>query len=258
MTIELPVRFQGSGEPLVLLHGLFGQSMNFQGIMRRLAERHECAALDLRNHGRSTHAPTMSYPEMADDVATFIESRFPDGADIMGHSMGGKVAMALALTRPELVKRLVIADIAPVTYEHDFDYVIAPMRRLDLTTVESRADADLRLRAAIADAGLRGFLLTNLARGERGWHWRINLPAIDSAMAQLTGFPDTLDGHTFDGATLFLSGADSNYVSQQSQIDSARRLFPQAEFQAIAGAGHWLHADKPAEFAAALTAFLGG
>lgn len=258
MTIELPVRYQGSGRPLVLLHGLFGQGMNFQGIMRRLADHFECAALDLRNHGRSTHQPTMSYTEMAQDVAAFIQGRFPDGAFVMGHSMGGKVAMALALTQPELVTRLVVADIAPVTYEHGFDHVIAPMRRLDLTTIESRADADLRLRGAIADAGLRGFLLTNLARGDQGWQWRINLPAIDSAMGELMGFPTSLDGRTYDGPTLFLSGADSNYVSQRSQIDTARRYFPAATFQSVAGAGHWLHADKPAEFAKALTGFLEG
>lgn len=257
MTIELPVRYHGSGKPLVLLHGLFGQSMNFQGIMRRLADEFECAALDLRNHGRSPHVASMSYLEMASDVADFVQTRFPEGAFVMGHSMGGKVAMALALTKPEVVTGLVVADIAPVTYQHDFDHVVAPLRRLDLTTIESRADADLRLRASIADAGLRGFLLTNLARGEAGWHWRINLPAIDAAMAELAAFPQSLDNRTFAGATLFLSGADSNYVNHQTHIDVCRRYFPNAKFTALDGAGHWLHADKPAEFAAALADFLG-
>ena len=203
--------------------------------------------LDARNHGTSPWAATMTYPEMAGDVAAYIEARGLTGAEILGHSMGGKTAMTLALTRPELVRRLIVVDIAPVPYrrgaqEPYADYVSA-MRALDLSGLRRRADADAALAGAIPDPTLRAFLVQNLEVVEGGYRWRMNIDAIEANLESLTGFP-VYQSH-YDGPTTVIAGELSNYVKPRDE-DAIRARLPSARIVVIDGAGHWPHADQPA------------
>ena len=185
-------------------------------------------------------APTQSYPDMAADLAEVIGSDGP--MDVMGHSMGGKAAMVLALTRPTLVRRLVVADIAPVAYAHDQSRHIANMRALDLGGLSSRSAADRRLAAIEPDAALRAFFLQSLDFGSDPPLWRLNLDVLEAEMAGIVGWPEVRG--RFDGPSLFLSGGQSAYVRPEHR-PIIRALFPAARFAKIPGAGHWLHAEKP-------------
>lgn len=235
------------GTPLLIAHGLFGSARNWGVIAKRLSSDREVRAVDMRNHGESPWLETQSYADMAGDLAEAVGSR----ADVLGHSMGGKAAMFLALEHPEKVRRLVVADIAPVTYGHTQLPLIAAMRGLDLNAIETRGDADRQLQANVPEAGVRAFLLQSLDVKAR--HWRLNLDVLAREMDKIIGFPN-VDGQ-FDGPTLFLTGAESNYVKPEHR-EKIRRLFPKAMFAKIPGAGHWLHAEKPREFEAAVAAFL--
>ncbi len=173
----------GQGEPLLILHGLFGSSRNWQSLARQYAGHFDVISVDLRNHGQSFHAPQMDYRVMAEDVSALINS--VDVADclVIGHSMGGKVALQLAIDQPQLLKRMVIADIAPVSYRHDHNETLDALMAVDLEQVNSRADADQQMQAHIPEAALRAFLLQNLVRQDIRWQWRVNLDAIESHMA---------------------------------------------------------------------------
>jgi len=240
----------GAASPLVIAHGLFGSGRNWGVIARRLADRGPVLASDMRNHGDSPRGATNSYEDMAADLAEVIEA---EGAqvDLCGHSMGGKAAMVLALTRPELLRRVVIADIAPKAYSHSQNHLIAAMRQVDLAAVESRGDADAMLAPHVAEKGLRAFLLQSLDVKAR--RWKLNLDVLEAEMSTVTGWPGTTG--RFDGPALFLTGAESDYVSRDDR-EVIRDLFPKARFAALPGAGHWLHADRPREFEAALRVFL--
>ena len=170
--------------------------------------------------------------------------------------MGGKVAMHLALKTPHRVSALAVVDMAPARYTHDFDNVLAAFRRVDLTTVSSRADADAQMRAAIPGSAVRAFLLQNLERRDGRWGWRVNLAALAAAQAAITGFPDYPPGTQYAGPALFIHGELSDYVKPSHQV-AIRRLFPQAALQGIEGAGHWVYADQAAAFLEALEGFLG-
>lgn len=233
--------------PLLIAHGLFGTARNWGVVARRLAATRRVTAVDMRNHGASTWFESHGYLDMAADLASIIN----EGTDILGHSMGGKAAMALALTRPEILRKMVVADIAPVTYAHTQQSMIDAMRAIALDRVESRRDADAQLAERIENAGVRAFLLQSLDVKER--RWRLNLDVLEREMSRIVGFPE-LDG-VFEGPTLFLTGAESTYVTaaHRSRI---RALFPKARFVRIPGAGHWLHADRPRAFEAAVAAFL--
>ena len=233
--------------PLLVAHGLFGSARNWGAVAKRLSDKRPVRVADMRNHGESPWFPTNSYEDMASDLARTITA--PSG--VLGHSMGGKAAMTLALTRPELVRKLVVADIAPVGYGHTQMPMIDAMRRIDLDLVNTRSDADAQLRAHIDEPGVRAFLLQSLDVKDR--RWRLNLDTLADDMDKILGFP-ALDG-PFDGPTLFLAGADSDYVRPEHR-DTIRSLFPRAVFARIPDAGHWLHADKPREFEAAVAAFL--
>lgn len=238
--------------PLLIVHGLFGSAKNWGAIARRLAGDRRVVAVDMRNHGASPRADSQSYPDMAADLAEVIADV---GApmDVLGHSMGGKAAMQLALTRGNLIGRLVVADIAPVAYGHSQSHLVRAMRGLDLSGLDSRSEADRRLAAEIEDPGVRAFLLQSLDLKADPPRWRLNLDVLDREMDRITGWPGT-EGH-FDGPALFLTGAQSDYVKPEHR-ETIRRLFPNAKFAKIPGAGHWLHAERPREFEAAVRAFL--
>ncbi|MDX1575370.1 MAG: alpha/beta fold hydrolase [Kiloniellales bacterium] len=254
-TVELAYSETGAGPPLVILHGLFGSRRNWAGIARQLGDAYRVFALDLRNHGESPWAESMSYRAMAADVAAFLERQGLEGATVLGHSMGGKAAMLLALERGELVGRLIVVDIAPVAYGHSHLPTIEAMRAIDLSAVSRRGEVDQALQGAVPDPGLRGFLLHNLASEDGRLRWRINLAALGNNMDGLIGYPDDLADLSYDGASLFLAGAVSDYLRAEHH-PPIRALFPAAEFDAIAGAGHWVHAEQPEAFLARVQAFL--
>jgi len=244
----------GEGEvPLLIVHGLFGSARNWRVLQKRLAESRRVIAVDLRNHGSSFWDDDNSYEALAADLAAVIEAH-GGVADVLGHSMGGKAAMALALARPEMLRRLIVADIAPVAYGHTQAGYIAAMQAVDMSVVARRSDADKQLAATVAEAPLRAFFVQSIELGDAGARWVLNLAALAVEMPKIMGFPQFES--VFDGPVLMLSGACSDYVTPERRPDILR-LFPQAEFEAIEGAGHWLHAEKPREFQAAVEAFLG-
>jgi esterase len=238
--------------PLVIAHGLFGSGRNWGVIARRLADHRDVIAVDMRNHGDSPRFATQSYAEMAADLAEVIAVH-GGLADVMGHSMGGKAAMMLALGQGHLLRRLVVADIAPVAYGHDHAENLAAMTGLDLTGLTSRADADARLAETMADAALRAFFLQSLDLRANPPGWRLNLAVLEREMPGIVGWP--APSGQFDGRALFLSGADSSYVLPEHRTLILAQ-FPQAYFARIPGAGHWLHAEKPREFEATVRIFL--
>ncbi len=238
----------GTATPLLIVHGLYGSGRNWGVIAKRLSDRGPVIAVDQRNHGNSPWADSHDYFDMAADLAAVIEAE-GQAMDIVGHSMGGKAAMVLALTRPDLVRRLVVADIAPVAYTHNPVSNITAMRGVDLAHVTNRAEAAAQLDV---EPALRDFFLQSLDMKEK--RWRLNLDVLEAFMPQIVGWPDVRG--QFQGKTLFLSGALSDYVLPDHRA-AIKAHFPNAIFAKIPGAGHWLHADKPREFEAAVRAFLG-
>ncbi|MDU8942813.1 alpha/beta fold hydrolase [Ovoidimarina sediminis] len=241
---------EGSGPRVLIAHGLYGSARNWGVIVRRLSDAFTVTAVDMRNHGQSPWAESHGYEDMAADLAEAIGGR----AHVVGHSMGGKAAMVLALTAPERVDRLIVADIAPVAYSHTQIQYIEAMRGVDLSRVETRGDADRQLAGVVPEEGVRAFLLQSL--DVKGRRWRLNLDVLAREMDRIIGFPGDLGG-VFEGPALFLSGAESDYVRPEHR-ERIKTLFPNAKFAKIPGAGHWLHAEKPREFEAAVRAFLGG
>lgn len=207
-------------------------------------------SVDMRNHGESDWRDSHSYPDMANDLAEVITAQGMP-MDVIGHSMGGKAAMVLALQHPELLRRLIVADIAPVPYTHTQIGFIAAMRELNLEQVEKRSDADRVLSGSVDDAGIRAFLLQSL--DIKGKRWRLNLDVLEAEMPKIMGFPE-LDSQ-FGGAALFLSGGASDYVLPEHRA-GIKALFPKARFARIPNTGHWLHAEKPREFVETAQAFL--
>lgn len=254
----------GAGAPLVILHGLFGSGRNWTAIARRLAARGwRVLTPDLRNHGASPWDSAMDYPAMAADLRTMLDSTLTaeDPPPVVaGHSMGGKVAMRLALDHPGAVRAVIAVDVAPVTYGHGLESYARTMRDIPLKTVRRRADADAALAETIPEPGIRTFLLQNLVLpgpDDTPPHprWRLNLAALIEGMADITGWPDPPDGARFDGPMLVLAGEASGYVRPEHH-DAIRRLFPAARVETIAGAGHWVHAEKPDATVTALGGFL--
>lgn len=242
-----------TGTLLLIAHGLFGSARNWGVVAKRLSEKRRVLTVDMRNHGQSDWRPTHSYKDLAADLAEVVEIN-GGRADVLGHSMGGKAAMRLALERPELINRLIIADIAPVGYDHTQVHLIHAMRRLSLEELTSRNEADRHLSRDVEDPATRAFLLQSLDLKTTPPCWRLNLDVLEAEMPGIVGWEDV--EASFDGPTLFLSGATSNYVRPEHR-QKIKTLFPAARFAKIPKAGHWLHAEKPREFEAAVATFLG-
>ena len=230
--------------PLMIVHGLFGSARNWGAIARRLADSRLVIVPDMRNHGNSPWYPSHSYADLAGDLAA-LGAPYPP-LDILGHSMGGKAAMMLALAEPARVNRLLIADIAPVAYSHSQMKYVQAMQALDLT-LATRGQADQRLARDVPDAATRAFLLQSLDLKSEPPRWRLNLETLGAEMGQIMGWPNPPG--QFAGPALFLSGALSSYVGPEHRAP-IRALFARPSFAKIAGAGHWLHAEKPHEFEA--------
>lgn len=243
------------GPPLIVLHGLFGSARNWAGHARSLADTHHVYALDLRNHGSSGRAMTMTYEEMAEDVAGFIADEDLSAPLVLGHSMGGKVAMQLALNAPDLIRALMVVDIAPVSYGHDMLDYIAAMQMLDLSGEQRRAELEEELRGEVNDPGISAFLMTNLERANGGFQWRINLTAISAGMSAISAFSPP-PGATYDGPAVFIAGSESSYI-RDSHRERITELFPRSRTVTIKDANHWVHADQPEAFLKTVNAFLG-
>lgn len=245
----------GDSLPLVFLHGLFGSSANWRGIVKRFEHSHRILVPDLRNHGRSPHHPDVSYEAQAGDVVAFLDRLNLSQALFVGHSMGGKVAMRLGLYHGDRVAGLVCVDIAPANYDVGrFGPVFEAMEAVDPDTLESRQQADERLAAYLPAKALRSYLLQNLMKEASGWGWRLNLEALQRGMPELSAY-DVEGSQPFPGDALFIYGGQSPYVKPE-HLPRIRRLFPFARIRQIAGAGHWVYADDPDAFVDALSAFL--
>ena len=239
--------------PLVIAHGLFGQARNWSALSKRLAAAgRRVVAVDMRHHGATEPAPAGGYEEMAGDLADTMAA---EGAgDLLGHSMGGKAAMAMALTRPGGLRRLVVADIAPIAYGgRDHLPYIRAMQAVDLSRVERRSQAEAALADAVPDRALRLFLVQSLELSPEGARWRLELDRLAEAMPRIMGFPEL--AATWDGPALFLAAGAADYLTP-SHRPRIRSLFPGAVFETVEGAGHWLHAEKPEAFLAAVERFL--
>ena len=254
--MRLHFREYGSGDrPLLILHGLFGSADNWHTIARRLGERFRVVTADLRNHGKSPHSDVFTFPAMAGDVAELIDELGGGPVDLAGHSLGGKVAMELALSRPELVRRLVSLDMAPKEYPPHHTELRDALLSLDLERIGSRKEAERQLSLRVHDRAVVLFLLKSLVhRGDGGFAWQLNLRGIADSFSE-TGKPIE-GGRSFGGPALFLVGALSDYVDPAADLSLIRSLFPQAVIRRVEAAGHWLHAEQPEQIIAALAGFL--
>lgn len=255
--MKLNYRQFGEGEhTLVILPGLLGSSANWQSIAKRMGQSRTVYVLDMRNHGNSPWSERMDYHAMAQDVAEFISDLQLPRVDLLGHSMGGKAAMRLAFSQPDLIDSLIVADIAPVTYAHDFDDLIEPMLALDLASMNTRAEADAALQETIGNPGIRAFLLHNLHfdKTQDQYTWRPNLRVLLDNMDEITGF-DLAPEDQYNGPALFIYGALSDYVTASGR-DTIDEHFSSAHFRRLEHAGHWLHAEQPAAFIETCEAFL--
>ncbi|MBV1866137.1 MAG: alpha/beta fold hydrolase [Rhodobacteraceae bacterium] len=244
---------EGAGTPLLIAHGLFGSARNWRALARHFGRSRPVVVVDMRNHGASFWDDGNSYFDMADDLAQVILAQGGQ-ADVLGHSMGGKAAMVLALVRPELVRRLIVADIAPVAYSHTQMDNLEAMRAVPLAEVTRRSEVDKLLEEVISEPAVRAFLLSSLALAEGGNRWLLNLDALANNMDSIIGFPHVASA--FDGPTYFVHGGASDYVLPKHH-KAIEALFPRAQYHRIEGAGHWVHAEKPREFIAVTEALLG-
>ncbi|MEK9672414.1 MAG: alpha/beta fold hydrolase [Rhodospirillaceae bacterium] len=236
----------GGGDPLIILHGLFGSKRNWGVIAKALAADRRVICLDMRNHGESPWAEPMTYPAMAADVAAFIQDIATGPVDLMGHSMGGKAAMMLALMEPDLINRLIVVDIAPSTSPGTFIHYAKALKAMDLGAVGSRKDADALLAPTEPNPDIRAFLLQNLESGADGFRWRVNLDGLAASMEDLLAWPAP-GAPAFDKPSLFLAGGASDYVTPDHHA-GIRSLFADARIETMPGVGHWAHAEAPGLF----------
>lgn len=254
MILNINYELHGCGPPIIMLHGLFGSARNWRGMAKQMGETFSVYAPDARNHGESEHCNSMSYPEMADDLAGFIKEHNLGRVSIIGHSMGGKTAMCFALRHEALIDKLIIMDIAPCRYENDYLPLIESMQNLDCDAIRSRSEANEILSAKIPDPTLRLFLLQNLVKNDNVYQWRINLEALKNNLENIAGFPES-DQRTVAKEALFLAGEHSDYIqaSHHSLIES---VFSSSTIRVISDAAHWLHADQPLQVYQAINGFL--
>jgi esterase len=250
--LKLFSKIHGQGEPLIIMHGVFGMSDNWQTLGRKWSEDYQVHLLDMRNHGRSPHSDEFSYELMSDDLLEYLDQHKITRAHILGHSMGGKVAMLFAVLNEKRVNKLVVADIAPRPYEPHHQQIIEALKTLPLSEIESRSEAEEQF--SIENYGVRQFLLKNLYWKEKGQlDWRFNLPVIAREIDKVgEGLaPQAI----FNGPTLFIRGGNSDYIKDED-FHEIELHFPMAKLETIYGAGHWLHAEKPKEFYSQVTDFL--
>lgn len=251
--VSLHYRTAGEhGDWVLLLHGLLGAGDNLGALARALMHEFRVVQIDLRNHGRSPQSDEMSFAAMAADIALLQDTLGIVRSHMIGHSLGGRVAMELALRDSARVQHLIIADIAPVAYAPHHTQILAALQRLDLHGIANRGAVEAQLAQSIPELGVRQFLLKSLYMENNAWRWRFNLPVLQSSYANIT---TAQSGEPFTGPTLFIKGELSDYILPEYE-DAMRTLFPNFELKTIAGAGHWLHGEKPEEFNRVVLQFL--
>ncbi len=252
-----------TGPRVVFLHGLFGRGKNFTSIAKALAPDYSSLLVDLPNHGESAWTDSFDYIAIADAVAdTIAEVTEPESQPVhlVGHSLGGKAAMVLALRRPELIDRLVVVDIAPTSggASGEFDHLLTSLAALELDSLTSRTQADEALQEPIADPRVRGFLLQNLRLSAEGYSWQPNLTLLKDSLPRIGDFPSTdeIGAQSFDHPVLWMAGERSDYISEHD-LPTMRALFPRTNLLTVKDAGHWVHSEQPQTFVSALRTFLG-
>jgi pimeloyl-ACP methyl ester carboxylesterase len=252
--VSLAYKEIGSGEPLLIIHGLFGSGRNWASLAKRFAETHRVFLLDVRNHGQSPWSDEMTYGAMAEDILEFVKQHQLPKVSIVGHSMGGKAAMTFALLHPQRVNKLVAVDIAPVNYKVKLGNFITAMQQLDLSGALSRVQMQQALDKVTESPGISMFLLSSLQREDGGYCWRMNLDVLDATLdSEISRFPQ--HSGSWNGPTLFLDGETSAYIRDKHHPEIFR-LFPEAKIQPIADAGHWLHSEQPEKTYLAISQFL--
>lgn len=242
--MELNYKEFGQGDPVIILHGLFGTLDNWQTIAKQLAKEYWVFIIDQRNHGRSPHVDELDYQQMAEDLKEFMEQHWIPQAHILGHSMGGKTAMQFAFDYPDMVDKLVVVDIGPAANEAGHELIFDALRSLDLEKVANRSEADTHLAEKISDYGVRQFLLKNLSRHKKGgYRWKMNLPVIYENYENILAAVQS--EMTYDGASLFIKGANSDYIGEK-ELARIQEQFTEVKIETILDAGHWVHADAPA------------
>jgi len=251
--VSLDYSVRGTGEPLVLIHGLFGTRENLGAIARHLAEAFTVYSVDLLNHGRSAHRDDLNLPLLAESIHHWMEEVGLDAAHVFGHSLGGKAAMELALSEPERVKKLIVADIAPVTYENRHVDVFDGLLAIDLQNLQSRAEADAILQRSVPEKPVRSFLLKNLQKDANGnFGWRMNLQGLYKS------YPELLKQNSiakFERPVLFLKAENSDYITVDYR-EAILSRFPSTDLKVVSNTGHWLHAEKPELIARLIRKFI--
>lgn len=252
-TVELAFEEFGDPDnrPLIILHGFFASSRNWRQIAQKLSARFHVYVPDMRNHGASPHHPVMDYPSMAEDLLRFIDQRGLETVGLLGHSMGGKVSMWFALAAPDRVEKLIVADIAPVSYKHSFDNTVLALKALPLAEISNRKQAEALLESRIPELSYRQFLLQNLLLKDGKYCWRVDLDIFHRMAPNIAAFPNAEHLPAFTGKTLFIAGGDSDFVKP----GDINWLFPEAALTTIADAGHWLHVQQPDVFTALVESF---
>ncbi|QCK13393.1 alpha/beta fold hydrolase [Mangrovivirga cuniculi] len=253
--MNLFYREYGSGDnTLVILHGLFGSSDNWMSIAKTLEDEFHIYAIDQRNHGQSPHSDEWNYEVMAQDISEFIDEHIGHSTAVLGHSMGGKVAMTLAMQHPEKVKKLLVADIAPRHYPVHHRQILDGLLKVDKSNPSSRKEADDVLSDYISEKSIRMFLLKNLGRGDdKKLKWKINLQVIDDNIEEVGKSQEELEPTNVP--TLFVGGEKSDYIRDEDK-DLIKELFPESNVIQLKNAGHWLHAEQPESFTTVIKDFM--
>lgn len=244
----------GSGDPIIIMHGLFGMLDNWQTIAKKLSEEYMVYVVDLRDHGKSEHTTDFNYPLLAQDIAEFLEAEWIHEAYIIGHSMGGKTALQLVKDYPDLVEKLIVVDIGIKSYKGGHETILEALSNVPIDSVKTRSDVDKHLSRYISEPGIRLFLMKNLTRNkEGGYRWKMNLKLL------IKHYQEILAGVTFDELvdtpTLFIRGGKSSYI-QDEDLDEISSHFKDMQLITIADAGHWVHAEQPNELLSAIKSFL--
>ncbi|SEL64570.1 esterase [Colwellia chukchiensis] len=253
MTKLLNYQQLGQGKDIILIHGLFGRLENLNMVAKALAEQYRVTSVDVRNHGDSFHDSVMDYTTMAQDIVELMQHLAIESAVVLGHSMGGKIAMELALNCPEKVQKLIVADIAPVQYPAHHNKIIAGLQALNFSTMKRRQDADKQLAHYVDSLSVRQFLLGNLTNENGNFSFKCNIDYIEKNYANIM---QAYQGdNQYLGTTLFIKGANSDYILPEHRSNIVR-LFPNSRARIIQGAGHWLHAEKTQAFNRSIINFL--
>lgn len=256
MQLYATISGQQQAPAIILLHGLFGMGSNLSMVARALVDQYCVHSLDLRNHGRSPAADQMSFSDMAGDVIEYMDAQGIGSCHLLGHSLGGKVAMQVALLAPERVVRLIVADIAPVSYQGNHDDVFAGLNAVDLTSLQRRGEAEQVLKAHIAQEGVRQFILKSLYRDDnKQFQWRMNVQGLQACYEQLRQAVAAGEGQQFSGPVLFIKGELSRYIMPEHR-EIVVAVFPHADLKVIQKTGHWLHAEKTVAFNRLVVNFL--